>query len=362
MAQTKFDWEDLQTPFEIIDEWNRDKDKTDADLINFVKKLGIDDPDFKERRKKEWTSKEKSKKTTGFFENIKDRYEDTMMKLHGAEEVTEPYLHEGDWFRRKYTKAPGSRGLSLSQLGESERRDKAHKEFMLKKAESEVKEKEPELSMWQKIGKHFSENADDRDKLFQYLGSMGRELVKPIEPGKEAAGALIPTLSRGTKIAEDEYAAKQSAAAETALKYAEARQKMSPMQYMTSNMKDAAEYVRGLGIDPNTAAGRREISKYLVTVGITPSIVSMQEALVSAEEDLQTYMMSGQTDEDVIKQKQIIITNYRNKIGNLLQGSLGGSAVTSSMTDDDLYVAGAQPNSLKATTLETIEKGEFIPG
>ena len=222
--------------------------------------------------------------------------------------------------------------------------------------------KEKDLSMWQKIGKHFSENADDRDKLFQYLGSMGRELVKPIEPGKEAAGALIPTLSRGAKIAEDEYAARQSAAAETALKYAEARQKMSPMQYMTSNMKDAAEYVRGLGIDPNTAAGRREISKYLVTVGITPSIVSMQEALVSAEEDLQTYMMSGQTDEDVIKQKQIIITNYRNKIGNLLQGSLGGSAVTSSMTDDDLYVAGAQPNSLKATTLETINKGEFIPG
>jgi len=230
MAQTKFDWEDLQTPFEIIDEWDRDKDKTDADLINFVKKLGIDDPDFKKRRKKEWTSKEKSKKTTGFFENIKDRYEDTMMKLHGAEEVTEPYLHEGDWFRRKYTKAPGSRGLSLSQLGESERRDKAHKEFMLKKAESEVKEKEPELSMWQKIGKHFGENADKRDQLFSMLGSMGRELVKPIEPGKEAAGALLPTLSRGLGKGEEEWAAKEAATVKQALDMATAQQEISPLQ------------------------------------------------------------------------------------------------------------------------------------
>jgi len=222
--------------------------------------------------------------------------------------------------------------------------------------------KEKDLSMWQKIGKHFSENADDRDKLFQYLGSMGRELVKPIEPGKEAAGALIPTLSRGAKIAEDEYAARQTAAAESALKRAEALQKMNPMQYMTSNMKDAAEYVRGLGIDPNTAAGRAEISKYLVTVGISPAIVSLQDALSNAEEDLQTYMMSGQTDDKIVKQKQIIITNYRNKIGNLLQGSLGGSAVTSSMTDDTIYAAGTSPNSLESTTLETIEKGEFIPG
>jgi len=115
-------------------------------------------------------------------------------------------------------------------------------------------------------------------------------------------------------------------------------------------------------MDPNTAKGRAEISKYLVTIGISPAIVSLQDALSNAEEDLQTYMMGGQADENVVAKKKLIITNYRNKLNNMLEGSLGGSAVTSSMTDDDLYVAGAQPNSLKATTLETIEKGEFIPG
>jgi len=46
---------------------------------------------------------------------------------------------------------------------------------------------EEELSMWGKIGKHFSKNAAARDKMFSMLGTMGRELVKPIEPGQEAA-------------------------------------------------------------------------------------------------------------------------------------------------------------------------------
>jgi len=322
MAQTKFDWEDLQTPFEIIDEWNRDKDKTDADLINFVKKLGIDDPDFKERRKKEWTSKEKSKKTTGFFENIKDRYEDTMMKLHGAEEVTEPYLHEGDWFRRKYTKAPGSRGLSLSQLGESERRDKAHKEFMLKKAESEVKEKEPELSMWQKIGKHFGENADKRDQLFSMLGSMGRELVKPIEPGKEAAGALLPTLSRGLGKGEEEWAAKEAATVKQALDMATARQKINPLQYYSSKMSEARLAVPSR-INPDSAEGKRWIGNYLKSVGIPSQVVDLTSSL----ESLNLQILSASSDEDK-KRLQSLIDQINRQIEDLVSQSIGGSSVT----------------------------------
>ena len=35
-----------RTPYEILDEFARDKDKTDIDIISFVKELGIDDPDF----------------------------------------------------------------------------------------------------------------------------------------------------------------------------------------------------------------------------------------------------------------------------------------------------------------------------
>ena len=35
-----------------------------------------------------------------------------------------------------------------------------------------------------KLGEYFSKNAAARDKMFSLLGTMGREMVKPIEPGK----------------------------------------------------------------------------------------------------------------------------------------------------------------------------------
>ena len=75
----------------------------------------------------------------------------------------------------------------------------------------QIKESKKDLSMWQRIGKHFAENADKRDQLFTTLGSIGRELVKPVQPGQAAAGALLPTLSRGMEAGEEAYAAKEAA-------------------------------------------------------------------------------------------------------------------------------------------------------
>jgi hypothetical protein len=329
MAQTKFEFEELQTPFEIIDEWNRDKDKTDTDLITFVKKLGIDDPDFLDRRKKEWTSKEKSKKTTGFFENIKDRYEDTMMKLHGAEEVTAPYLSEGDWFRKKHTAemAPKSkggfqttRGASEAGLRESKLRDIAHKEFMKKKSE-EVKEKEPELSMWQKIGKHFGENADKRDQLFTMLGSMGKELVKPIEPGKEAEGALLPTLSRGITKGEEEYATKQAAATKRAVDLASARQNINPLQYYTTAMKEARLMVPE-GIDPDSQAGVAWIGNHLRSTGIPPQVVDLG-ATITEQQLLLTTAPEG--DRAGIQKNISEMIIQLNVLVNQMMGSEGST-------------------------------------
>jgi hypothetical protein len=320
MAQTEFEFEELQTPFEIIDEWNRDKDKTDTDLITFVKKLGIDDPDFFERRKEEWTGKEKSKKTTGFFENIKDRYEDTMMKLHGAEEVTAPYLHEGDWRLKKYTRAPGSRGASKSQLYESKQRDKAHKEFMKKKAEDEAKE-EPELSMWQKIGKHFRENADARDKLFTTIGSVGKEFVKPIEPGKEAAGALLPTLSRGITKGEEEYATKQAAATKRAVDLASARQNINPLQYYTTAMKEARLMVPE-GIDPDSQAGVAWIGNHLRSTGIPSQIVDLG-ATITEQQLLLTTAPEG--DRAGIQKNISEMIIQLNVLVNQMMGSEGST-------------------------------------
>jgi hypothetical protein len=196
-----------------------------------------------------------------------------------------------------------------------------------------------DLSMWEKLAKYFSENADARDKLFNYASTIGKELVKPIEPGQEAAGALVPRLSTAIDKSQKEYSAMQTQAVENALRRAEALQKMNPMQYMSKNMMDARGYVEGLGIDPDSAAGQAEISKYLLNVGISPAIVSLQDALAAAEEDLQMYQMGGTVDEKVLKDKQTLVEQYRTKISNLLQGNLGGSTVTETFTDTQIIDA-----------------------
>jgi hypothetical protein len=182
---------------------------------------------------------------------------------------------------------------------------------------------EEELSMWGKIGKHFSENAAARDKLFTTLGSMGRELVKPIQPGQEAAGALVPTLSRGLGKGGEEYAAKQAAAAKTALDMATARQKINPLQYYTTKMTEAKLAVPQ-HIDPDSAEGKRWIGKYLVSVGIPGQVVDLTSAL----ESLNLQLLSAPNDEEK-KRLQGLVDQINRQLQDVISQSIGGSSVTS---------------------------------
>ena len=173
-----------------------------------------------------------------------------------------------------------------------------------------------------KLGEHFSKNAAARDKLFQYLGSMGREFVKPIEPGKEAAGALVPTLSRGLRKGEEGYAAKQAAAAKTALDMATARQKINPLQYYSSKMQEARLAVPQ-GTDPDSAEGKRWIGKYLLSVGIPGQVVDLTSSL----ESLNIQKLSAQDDTER-KRLQDLIDKINRQIQDLVSQSIGGSSVT----------------------------------
>jgi len=173
-----------------------------------------------------------------------------------------------------------------------------------------------------KLGEHFSKNAAARDKLFQYLGSMGREFVKPIEPGKEAAGALLPTLSRGLGKGEEGYAAKQAAAAKTALDMATARQKINPLQYYSSKMQEARLAVPQ-GTDPDSAEGKRWIGKYLLSVGIPGQVVDLTSSL----ESLNIQKLSAQDDTER-KRLQDLIDKINRQIQDLVSQSIGGSSVT----------------------------------
>ena len=184
--------------------------------------------------------------------------------------------------------------------------------------------KKEDLSMWQKMGKHFSENAAARDKLFTTLGSMGKELVKPIEPGKEAAGALLPTLSRGVTKGEEEYASKQAAAVKRTLDLAEAQQKVNPLQYYSTKMKEAKTMVPD-SIEPGSLAETQWIGNYLRSQGIPGQVLDLQTALTEAQILLSTVPKDRQ------KEIQANIDGMIAQINALLTQSMGGGTTGSNI-------------------------------
>ena len=173
-----------------------------------------------------------------------------------------------------------------------------------------------------KIGEYFSKNAAARDKLFSMMGSMGRELVKPIQPGQAAAGALLPTLSRGLGKGETEYAAKQAAGAKTALDMATAQQKINPLQYYTTKMTEARLAVPQ-GMDPDSAEGKRWIGKYLMSVGIPGQVVDLTSSL----ESLNLQLLSAPNDEEK-KRLQGLVDQINRQLQDVISQSIGGSSVT----------------------------------
>ena len=173
-----------------------------------------------------------------------------------------------------------------------------------------------------KLGEYFSKNAAARDKLFSMIGAMGREMVKPIEPGQEAAGALLPTLSRGLGKGETEYAAKRAAAAKTALDMASAQQKINPLQYYTTKMTEARLAVPK-HIGPDTAEGKRWIGKYLMSVGMPSQVVDLTSSLDS----LKLQLLSAPSDAEK-KRIQGLVDKISRQIQDLVSQSIGGSSVS----------------------------------
>ena len=170
-----------------------------------------------------------------------------------------------------------------------------------------------------KLGEHFSKNAAARDKLFQYIGSMGKEFVKPIEPGKEAAGALLPTLSRGITKGEEEYASKEAAATKRMLDLAEAQQKINPLQYFSTKMKEARVMVPE-GIDPDSAEGRKWIANHLRGAGIPSQLVD----LTASVESLNLQLMTAPNEERK-KELQAMIDGINKQILDLASQGMGGT-------------------------------------
>ena len=313
---------------EIFNIWEGG-DKDTADLFKLVKGLDLDrdvDPTdwLKENlRKKGEEGKAFREYHPEWYKSRLKEYYDTQDKLHKVKKVED--LATG----KTYSKQPGTRGASTSDLWYSKSRDAAHKAQMkIKDANKAKKLKEEEdsknLSIWGKMGKHFSENADSRDKLFNYMTSVGRELVKPIEPGKQAAGALIPTLVRGMEAGEKKYAAEKLAETEMLLKRSEAAQKANPLQYYTSKMKELRSQAWAADIDPNTAEGIAWMGQQLSQIGINEGAAQLSAAIKDAQDAL--IMI---TDPDRKKEQQKLIDQLNGQLlGVITQGLDGGALGT----------------------------------
>ena len=267
-------------------------------------------------------------------------YKDYMFELQKSQQPNQ-YNNKKQWEKNKDTNREKILGDINKKFPDRKLKDKEGKEQLERTPfmeggrpfkESDVTEailegalKKPEpkyTGPFGKLGEHFAKNAAARDKLFSMMGSMGRELVKPIQPGQAAAGALLPTLSRGLGKGETEYAAKRAAAAKTALDMATAQQKISPLQYYSSKMSEARLMVPK-GTDPDSAEGKRWIGKYLMSVGMPSQVVD----LAAAVDSYNLQKLSAQDDTER-KRLQGLIDQINRQIESLVGQSIGGSSVS----------------------------------
>ena len=181
------------------------------------------------------------------------------------------------------------------------------------------KKEKPYTGPFGKLGEHFSKNAEARDKLFAYIGEMGKELVKPIEPGKAAAGALVPTLSRGLDRGQKRYQAERAAEVKMMKDLAEAQKDANPLQFYTNKMKEARYMAWNAGVDPDSAAGTSWIGNWLQTQGVASGAADLSAAIKSMSD-----AMMQETDPNKKKDYQKQIDRMNEQLTAIVMQSSGG--------------------------------------
>jgi|TARA_X000001388_G_C2229845_1_gene122707 hypothetical protein len=182
-----------------------------------------------------------------------------------------------------------------------------------------------------KLGEYFSKNADAREKLFTYIGEMGKELVKPIEPGKAAAGALVPTLSRGLDRGQDKYQEAQAAEAKMLKDLSQAQKDANPLQFYTNKMKEARYMAWNNGIDPDSAEGTSWIGNWLQTQGVASGAADLSAAIKSISEAIMQEV-NPDKKKDLEKQRD----RLNEQLTAIVMQSSGGG-YSEEVIDYDIY-------------------------
>ena len=222
----------------------------------------------------------------------------------------------GDEYDRFDRGLPGSEEAKKSGMKKDQ--DIARAKAIASGASGKKKEKPYEGPLG-KLGEYFSKNADAREKLFTYIGEMGKELVKPIEPGKAAAGALIPTLSRGLDKGQKKYQEAQAAEAKMLKDLSQAQKDANPLQFYTNKMKEARYMAWNNGIDPDTAEGTAWIGNWLQTQGVASGAADLSAAIKSMSD-----AMMQETDPNKKKDYQKQIDKMNEQLTAIVMQSSGG--------------------------------------
>jgi hypothetical protein len=331
---------------EILNIWERG-DKDTADLFTLVKSLGLDqdvDPT-------DWLKENLNKKgeegtalrqyhPEWYKERLKEYYEaQEQLQTGGGQYAEGKYQDtkiEDPATGKKYIRQPGSRGASKSDLMAMESWSNKHAADMKLKEEAENKRKKEEednknLSMWGKMAKHFSKDADAREKLFTYIGEMGKELVKPIEPGQAAAGALVPTLSRGLDRGQEKYQEARVAEAKLMKDLSQAQKDANPLQFYTNKMKEARYMAWNNGIDPDSAEGTSWIGNWLQTQGVASGAADLSAAIKS---------MSEAINQEIDPDKKKDLEKQRDRLNEQLTAIVmqsSGGGYSEEVIDYDIY-------------------------
>jgi hypothetical protein len=195
---------------------------------------------------------------------------------------------------------------------------------------------EPYDGPFGKLGEYFSKNADKRDELFDYISSIGQQLVRPTNPG-EARG-FLSDVSAGLGAGEAKIASKDAAALDSLVKRAQYAQATNPLQNYTSKMKEIRSEAINLGYEPGT----KEYTDY---VGGRLRGEGVSDEIKNTVDTLDTLRLQKVTSPESAEQIDKQIKMLEDKLTALSTGGSGTVALGGS--DNDISYLGNELTTTK---------------
>ena len=195
---------------------------------------------------------------------------------------------------------------------------------------------EPYDGPFGKLGEYFSKNADKRDELFDYISSIGRQLVKPTNPGE--ARSFLGDISAGLEAGESKIASKDAAALDSLVKRAQYAQATNPLQNYTSKMKEIRSEAINLGYEPGT----KEYTDY---VGGRLRGEGVSDEIKNTVDTLDTLRLQKVTSPESAEQIDKQIKMLEDKLTALSTGGSGTVALGGS--DNDISYLGNELTTTK---------------